>query len=164
MNTRLLIIPLVAVFLAACQSFQPVIHNTPSGRPEATFETLSVDATKKLLINTNINQGFILVESSDNVLEFKKPPEKQRLHFYFSEFPQTRYPNIRVIYNIFESDEGTRTVASVWVVGSPGTINEYKLSINDRPISLEVQLFLDELRRVTMGSGGGSHSYPAQSR
>ncbi|MEO0881191.1 MAG: hypothetical protein AAFY34_00540 [Pseudomonadota bacterium] len=136
----------VTISLAACAtSFEPVVHETPSGRPEATFAGKDVNDTKKLLINSNIDRGFILVESSQNVLEFKKPPERQRIHFYFDSFPQTRYPNLRVIYNVFPADTGTRTVASVWSVGSPGTINQYKISINDEPISLEVQRFLDDL-------------------
>lgn len=145
MKHAALMVPLVAVALTACQTVERVTHDTPSGRPEVTFPNTSTEEIRSLLINTNIDEGFILVESSDNVLEFKKPPERQRLHFYFSDFPHTRYPNIRVIYNVFEGQGGTRTVASVWSVGSPGTINEYKIGINDLPISNEVQQFMNDL-------------------
>lgn len=148
MTMKSLLLPLVAMFLAACQTVTTVSHDTASGRPEVTFDTITPEQTKQLLINTNVDKGFILVESSDNVLEFKKPPERQRLHFYFSDFPQARYPNLRVIYNVFGSGTGTRVVASVWSVGSPGTISEYKVSINDQPISLEVQQFLNDLAGV----------------
>ena len=145
MRLSVLVIPVIALVLTACQTVERVTHNTPSGRPEVTFPNVSIEEIRSLLINTNIDQGFILVESSDNVLEFKKPPERQRIHFYYSDFPQSRYPNIRVIYNIFDGAGGTRTVASVWSVGSPGTINEYKIGVNDLPISSEVQTFLNEL-------------------
>ncbi len=151
MSARIILTSAFAAIVAACQSFEPVIHDTPSGRPEVTFSTLSVEEARQLIINTNIDEGFILVDSSQNVLEFKKPPERQRVSFYFSEFPRARYPNIRVIYNIFDSPRGARTVASVWIVGSPGTINQYKVGINDQPISIEVQQFLDELAATKVG-------------
>lgn len=148
-------LPVFAIALAACETIPTVTHDTASGRPEVTFAGASAQEIRSLLINSNINEGFILVDSSDNVLEFKKPPERQRIHFYFSDFPHSRYPNIRVIYNVFEGDAGTRTVASVWSVGSPGTISEYKISINDQPISVEVQQFLDNLATENARVKGG---------
>lgn len=145
MKNSVYALPVALMALTACQTVETVAHDTPSGRPEVTFPNISTQDVRSLLINENVDEGFILVESSSNVLEFKKPPERQKIHFYYSDFPHTRYPNIRVIYNIFEGQGGTRTVASVWSVGSPGTINEYKIGLNDRPISKEVQQFMDEL-------------------
>lgn len=70
---KLILIPLLSLaVLLGCATTQPRITQTPSGKPEAVFETADVDVVKSLIVNAMTTSGFSIQNDSKYLLSFTK--------------------------------------------------------------------------------------------
>lgn len=68
-----ILIPLLSLaVLLGCATTQPRITQTPSGKPEAVFETADVDTVKSLIVNAMTTAGFSIQNDSKYLLSFTK--------------------------------------------------------------------------------------------
>ena len=60
-------------FLSACQA--PVVHNTPSRRPEVTIKGITAKELSSYLTNEMLNGGYALTKQSNYFIAFDYPVE-----------------------------------------------------------------------------------------
>lgn len=133
-----------ASVLTGCVS-QPVLQ-TPTGRPEVTFEDARVEEIKNILINAMLNWGYQVKNVSDSVAVYEKPVEGA----FAQALLGSRYdsqPLWRLTYNLATVDSGVRVVTNIHAVTNPNSAFERITDMSKgSKDAAQIQQFLETAR------------------
>ena len=132
----------LALTIVSCAA--PVIHNTPSGRPEITMNAKVGKKVQAEIMNLMVNKGYTLKSSNENLLVFEKTLDSFAARLFLGSSYDTT-PNARVTYNIIETEKSTRVVASFIAVTNPGSAFEKITDLNGGKATQEIQEALNEI-------------------
>jgi hypothetical protein len=145
--------------LTACGT--PVVHNTPSGRPEVTIQGATPDQAGAEITNAMLDTGFT---PNDNTSKFSLSFDKPVTNLLAAALLGSQYdstPNSRIIYTITPSGSGTRIVATLAIITNPHSAFEHPTNMNNSQDSASVQGILDRLKvhfEGGVGPGVDTHS------
>lgn len=129
---------------------KPVIHDTPSGRPEITISGKVGKLVLADITGFMINRGYNLKVSSDTLLVFEKPLEGTMAGMLLgSSYDST--PNARVTYTIIETGTATRVIASFAAITNPGSAFEHITPMNHIQDTIEFQSRLNKIKAKIEG-------------
>lgn len=138
---------LVAI-VAGCAT--PMIHNTPSGRPEITVGNKAGKRVLAEITNLMVNKGYNVKSSSDSLIIFEKPIEGTMAAMLLgSRYDST--PAARITYNIIETETTTRVIASFAAITNPGSAFERITPMNNNPDTAGYQMHLNEIKEKLEG-------------
>lgn len=108
-------LPLAVTILLGCASTQQQLVQTPSGKPEAIFETQDVDSVKSLLVNRMTSSGYSVQNDSKRLLSFTKQMQGMAgvtaQALIGNSYSTT--PLAEIAYNFAELDSRIRVVANM---------------------------------------------------
>ena len=141
---RALHLPLLLVALIVSGCAVGVVHQTPSGKPEATIAADPAEV-RAMVINRMIDQGYSISRESDAVLAFDRPITDSFAAKVYGSGYHTR-PDWRLVYTFASQGGATRVIADIMIVTNPGTNAERLNTLNQHVDSQEVQTMLNEIR------------------
>lgn len=112
---------LLPLMLLGCATYKPL--PTASGAPEVTVEGKSKADVKNILMNKMIDRGFKLHKESESSLTFSRQSSSIGASILASA-QMGQATDQRINLNLMEAGKGTRVVASLELVGYPGTSHE----------------------------------------
>ncbi len=124
----------------------PVFHNTPSGKPEVTIYRANVAKIKTTIINKMIDAGMLVSKTDDLMLTFEKPLKDKSLMMIVGERPDTGH-NARITFNLIQLSGAVRVVADSAVIYQAGTAWERRADFNNHQDSVQVQEWLNGLKK-----------------
>ena len=135
---------LLSVLLSGCVT--PVVHHTPSGKPEVTIASDDKDLVKSVLVSEMLNRGYDISKDSDYMIAFDRPVENALAAALLgSQYDST--PNARASYTVvLVADGSTRVVATLRFVTNPGSPYERYTEASDHRTSPEIQALLFRVR------------------
>ncbi|HBG51138.1 MAG TPA: hypothetical protein DDW89_04910 [Gammaproteobacteria bacterium] len=143
-NVRLMVVvSAVALLMQGCAS--PVIHATPSGKPEVTIRGVDPQRVSEELLNSGLNAGFSLVRQDNNQITLQRRSESA---VHSALFGTGHDQNVygRVVFTFFAVASDTRVVADCSMVSNAGTPFEKSSDLNGSEGSRDVQAFLSKLK------------------
>ena len=146
---RYLTMVLITAIVVGCAT--PVVHNTPSGRPEIMVSGKVGKRASAEVTNLMVNKGYNVKSSSDSLIVFEKPMEGAMAAMLLgSRYDST--PAARVTYNIIETETTTRVIASFAAITNPGSAFERITPMNNNQDTAAYQMRLNEIK-VKLGGG-----------
>jgi hypothetical protein len=129
--------------LTSCAA--PIVHNTPSGRPEVTIRDVHLTDVSAKLTGQMIDRGYIIKSAQPAVMIFEKPINNLGAAMLFgSRYDST--PFARVTFMLVESEQQTRVVGSLAVITNPGSAFEHQTSFDQSQDSANIQQALNFLK------------------
>jgi hypothetical protein len=139
---------LITAHFVGCAT--PVVHNTPSGRPEITVSGKVGKRASAEITNLMVNRGYNVKVSSDTLIVFEKPIESTMAAVLLgSRYDST--PAARITYNIIETEATTRVIASFAAVTNPGSAFERITPMNNIQDTDTYQMRLNEIKAKLEG-------------
>ena len=145
MKIKFLILLLLPFLLTACAT--PVIHDSPSGKPEVTISGTTKDAIKDRLTDEMLSRNYTILQSADSMIVFERPIEDAMAAYMFST-KLSSTPTTRIAYNLASTKQGIRVIADCSAVSNPGTGFERKTNMNSHPDSMRVQSILYSMKNT----------------
>jgi hypothetical protein len=134
---------LIAIVLLAGCAAQKM--TTKSGRPEVTVNA-DRGKTRAALQNYLVDSGYLIFQDSDTIIVADRSAGAW-LNFWFTNTLTGESPRVRTRFNLIETGDTTRVIASIGMVHAPGfngRVSEDEL-LNRRAYE-DLQWFLDCVR------------------
>jgi len=108
---------LVAFTLSACATPPPLMLQTPSGRPEATFDKTTTPAVLGKLVGVCLNRGAVIVNQTDNQLVCQRdlPPGDAILAQLLIGNSYSTTPINKIRFNAAQIGPDVRVQAYQWI-------------------------------------------------
>lgn len=139
----ILLLCIFGVFMSGCAT--PVIHNTPSGRPEVTINRTTRNEVGAQLTNEMLNRGYNITKQTDYMLAFDRPVD----NIFAAALLGSRYdstPNARITYTLTDMNNETRVVADIKIVTNPGSAFERLTNLTHGQDSIKIQELLNQIK------------------
>lgn len=153
LSQGLLALLLITFPIAGCATAKLA---TPSGRPEVVVPGTPIERVKDALIAGMVDSGYSIRETSDYKLVFAREGNLAMNLFFGSRYdPTTEW---QVAYDVFETSEGVRVLASMYAVTNPGSAFEKRSDLTDHKDAHEYQSALERMRDKLIAEGNHSPS------
>lgn len=135
----------VSLLFVAAGCATPIMHLTPSGRPEVTVTGRVGEQVVARITDRMLNSGYNVKTATKTLMVFEKPIDNVLAAALLgSRYDST--PAARITYTIIETDASTRVVASLAAITNPGSAFERVTPMDNSKDSVGVQQFLTELK------------------